>query len=205
MVTAYAALGRGGTIVEPYSIKRILDKEGKVLYERTPPTKARQVVSRSDVAQITAMMQSVIQNGTGQGAAIPYPAAGKTGTSQDFRDAWFIGFTSKYAGAVWFGNDDNTPTKRLTGGAAPARVWKEVMLKAQTKGGRSYGNFSDLDFFSHSFDDLLSNILSDNEDEEFNYNGGGLFNWFGGGSRDVPVGKEEEYTPLGRHQYDVNQ
>ena len=204
MVTAYAALGRGGTVVEPYSIKRVLDKEGKVLYERTPPTKARQVVSRSDVAQLTAMMQSVIQNGTGQGAAIPYPAAGKTGTSQDFRDAWFIGFTGKYAGAVWFGNDDNTPTKRLTGGSAPARVWKEVMLKAQTKGGRSYANFSDLDFFSHSFDDLLSNILSDNEDEGFSFGGGGLFNWFGGGSREIPLDKQDEYTPLGRHQYDVN-
>ena len=66
MATAYATLGRGGTAVEPYAIKRILDVDGNVLYERTPPRKARQVVARSDVAQLTAMMQSVIQNGTGR-------------------------------------------------------------------------------------------------------------------------------------------
>ena len=179
MVTAYATLGRGGSAVEPYSIKRILDKDGNVLYERVPPSKTRQVVSRSDVAQLTAMMQSVIQNGTGRGAAIPYPAAGKTGTSQDFRDAWFSGFTGKYATSIWFGNDDNSPTKRLTGGSAPAQVWKEVMLKAQTKGGRSYGNFSNFDGLGgHGFDDLLSRILSDNVDE--GYSGGGFFgSWFG--------------------------
>lgn len=206
MITAYGTIARGGTVVEPYSIKKITDADGVVLYERTPPTKARQVVSRSDATQITAMMQSVIQNGTGQGAAIPYAAAGKTGTSQDFRDAWFVGFTGKYVGAVWFGNDDNTPTKRLTGGSAPAVVWKEVMLKAQTKGGRSYANFSDFDFSSHSFDDLLSNILEDNEEDGFNFGGGGLFDWFGGGrSRDIQIGKEDEYTPLGRHQYDLNE
>lgn len=203
MATAYATLGRGGVAVEPYAIKRIIDRDNNVLYERVPPSKARQVVSGSDVAQITAMMQSVIQNGTGRGAMIPYPAAGKTGTSQDFRDAWFIGFTSKYAGAVWFGNDDNTPTKRLTGGSAPARVWKEVMIKAQSKGGRSYANFSDFDYSSHGFDDLLSRILTDNEDDGFNF-GGGLFGgWFGGGSRYVP--NDEEYTPLGRHQWDMNE
>ena len=175
MTTAYATLGRGGSAVDPYSIKRILDKEGNILYERIPPRKSQQVVAKSDVAQITAMMQSVIQNGTGRGAAIPYPAAGKTGTSQDFRDAWFIGFTEKYAGAVWFGNDDNSPTKRLTGGSAPAQVWKEVMIRAQTKGGNSYGNFSQFDSTEHSFDDLLSRILEDNSEET----SGIFFNWFG--------------------------
>jgi penicillin-binding protein 1A len=206
MATAYATIARGGTVVEPYAIKRITNTEGKVLYERTPPGSVRQVVSGRDVAQLTAMMQSVIQNGTGRAAAIPYAAAGKTGTSQDFRDAWFIGFTSKYVGAVWFGNDDNTPTKRLTGGSAPARVWKEVMLKAQTKGGRSYGNFSHFDFSTHSFDDLLSDILGSNEEESFNFGGGGLFNWFGGNgrTREIPVEEQDEYTPLGRHQYDLN-
>lgn len=182
MVTAYATLGRGGSAVEPYAIKKITDQDGNVLYERTAPDKARQVVSRADVAQVTAMMQSVIQNGTGQGAAIPYQAAGKTGTSQDFRDAWFIGFTNKYAAAIWFGNDDNSPTKRLTGGSAPAQVWKEVMLKAQTKGGRSYGNFTSFNP-DHSFDDLLSRILNDNADDDYRRSTS-WFNWFGGSSND---------------------
>lgn len=178
MVTAYATIGRGGSAVEPYAIKRILDKEENILYERAPPRKARQVVSRSDIMQITAMMQSVIQNGTGQGAAIPYPAAGKTGTSQDFRDAWFSGFTGKYAASIWFGNDDNSPTKRLTGGSAPAQVWREVMTKAQTRGGRSYANFSTFDGLEgHGFDDLLSRILAE---EDIYDDGGGFFgSWFG--------------------------
>lgn len=184
MVTAYATIGRGGSAVEPYAIKKITDQDGNVLYERKAPDTARQVVARSDVAQVTAMMQSVIQNGTGQGAAIPYQAAGKTGTSQDFRDAWFIGFTNKYAAAIWFGNDDNSPTKRLTGGSAPAQVWKEVMLMAQTKGGRSYGNFTSVNP-NHSFDDLLSRILTDNIDDGYERSrGGSWFNWFGSSSND---------------------
>ena len=176
MATAYATLGRGGSAVEPYSIKRILDKEENVLYERKVPIKSRQVVSRSDVMQITAMMQSVIQNGTGRAAAIPYPAAGKTGTSQDFRDAWFSGFSSKYAASIWFGNDDNSPTKRLTGGSAPAQVWREVMTKAQSRGGRSYANFSSFDQ-TNGFDELLARILGE-EDEQFRKSTG-FFGWFG--------------------------
>lgn len=182
MVTAYATLGRGGSAVEPFSIKRILDKDGNVLYERTPPTKEHQVINKSDVTQITAMMQSVIQNGTGRGAALSFPAAGKTGTSQGYRDAWFIGFTSRYAGAIWFGNDDNSPTKRLTGGSAPASVWREVMYRAQAQGGHAYSNFSAVNPLDseYGFDDLLSRILSEEESEN---NNGGLFSWFGNSSQ----------------------
>lgn len=221
MATAYAILGRGGLAVEPYAIKQITNKEGDVLYKREAPSKNRQVVASNDITQITAMMQSVIQNGTGKAASIPYPAAGKTGTSQDFRDAWFIGFTNKYAGAVWFGNDDNSPTKRLTGGAAPARVWREVMMMAQTKTSRTYGNFSNINlgegFGEHGFDNLLSGILNDDELEgEINNqnNDGGFFNWLGGltdgldhpnkntAPQDSPA---KEYTPRGRHQWDMNE
>jgi len=203
MATAYATLGRGGLAVDPFSIKTITNKDGEVLYKREAP---------NNVKQITAMMQSVIQNGTGKAASIPYSAAGKTGTSQDFRDAWFIGFTNKYAGAVWFGNDDNSPTKRLTGGSAPARVWKEVMMVAQTKGGRSYGNFSNINLGEHGFDDLLSKILNDVEldgaENNEDTSGGGFFDWLGGISgsstqkEDAP---SKEYTPLGRHQWKVNE
>ncbi len=193
MATAYATLGRGGNAVEPYSIKRVLDMDKNVLYKHTPPRRSRQVVAGSDIGQITAMMQSVIRNGTGQGAAIPYPAAGKTGTSQDFRDAWFIGFTGKYAGAIWFGNDDNSPTKRLTGGSAPAQVWKEVMMKAQSKGGKSYANFSNFNA-SHGFDDLLSRILGEESLEgENGQRGGGFFNWFGNSSPSQTTKKQGQW------------
>lgn len=221
MATAYSVLGRGGFAVEPYAIKRITNKDGEVLYQHEAPTKSRQVVASNDVTQITAMMQSVVRNGTGKAASIPYPAAGKTGTSQDFRDAWFIGFTNKYTGAVWFGNDDNSPTKRLTGGAAPARVWREVMMVAQTKSNATYGNFSNINFGEHGFENLLSGILNDGElndelnDESNNSSdGGGFFNWLEGitsgfdhpnndtKTRDQP---KKEYTPRGRHQWDMNE
>lgn len=203
MVTAYATIGRGGLAVEPYSIRRIKDKDGNILYERKSPRQTRQVVGKGDIMQITAMMQSVIQNGTGRAAAIPYPAAGKTGTSQDFRDAWFIGFSTKYAGAVWFGNDDNSETKRLTGGSAPAQVWREVMTRAQQQGGRSYSHFSDIETLEgeeSSFDSMLSRILNDSS---MNGERSGFWGWFNnsGPRNHAP----KEYTPRGRHQWDVNE
>jgi len=76
------------------------------------------------------MMQAVISEGTGRKAALDRPAAGKTGTTQDYRDAWFIGFTADYVAGVWMGNDDDTPTKHVTGGTLPAELWRQVMLAA---------------------------------------------------------------------------
>ncbi|NQZ13416.1 MAG: PBP1A family penicillin-binding protein [Alphaproteobacteria bacterium] len=195
MTTAYATLGRGGLAVEPFSIKRITDVEDNTLYEHEIERRARQVVEKSHISQITAMMESVVQNGTGQAAQIPYPAAGKTGTSQDFRDAWFIGFTPRYAAAIWMGNDDNSPTKRLTGGSGPARVWRETMMRAHTKrGGPTFSNFSGGNF-EGGFDDFLARILSEDDSSS---------GWgWGFGRKRVPEG--EEFTPLGRHQWDLNE
>lgn len=163
MATAYATLGRGGVAVEPFSITRITDMNGSVLYEQPKERDARQVVSRGYVYQLTGMMRSVVQFGTGQAAQGPYVAAGKTGTSQDFRDAWFIGFTDKYAAAVWFGNDDNSPMKRVTGGLIPAPVWREIMTVASIKPAKSYYAIRDVqtDF---NFNDLLGRIMGSEED-----------------------------------------
>jgi penicillin-binding protein 1A len=183
MVTAYSILGRGGQSVEPYSIKKISDTDGNILYERPPAPKSEQVVDQNAVRQLTAMMQSVIASGTGRGASIPYPAAGKTGTSQDFRDAWFVGFSTKYAAAIWFGNDDNSPTKRLTGGSAPAQVWREVMTTAQTRGGKSYGLFSNISYDKEdefAFHEMLARIAGENRFDPFNQ--GWFSNLFGDGS-----------------------
>ncbi|MCB1529925.1 MAG: PBP1A family penicillin-binding protein [Rhodospirillales bacterium] len=189
MATAYASLGRGGMAVEPFSIIRIKDSEDKVYYERPAHHQIRRVADRQNVYDLTTMMQSVMENGTGRGAQGPYIAAGKTGTSQDFRDAWFIGFTDRYAAAVWFGNDDNSPMKRVTGGATPARVWREIMTKATQKRARSYGSYTDVssDF---SFHDLMGRLLGEGE------GGSGL------SKRNTPEG--EDYTPLGRHKWDFN-
>ncbi len=186
MATAYATIGRGGLAIDPFSILKITDKDGNLLYERPKIYKARQVVARKNIYDLTTMMQSVIDNGTGAGARIPYPAAGKTGTSQDFRDAWFIGFTNRYTAAVWFGNDDNSPTKRVTGGLMPAPVWREIMMKAMQKPTRSYSSFVSVDQ-DFSFHDMIGRLL------------GGEFD----GPNRTRV-TQDEYTPLGRHQWDVN-
>jgi len=80
---------------------------------------------------MTTILRDVIETGTGHGAQLgSRQAAGKTGTSQDYRDAWFIGFTAQYTTGVWLGNDDNSPTKKITGGLLPVDVWKGFMVKA---------------------------------------------------------------------------
>jgi penicillin-binding protein 1A len=76
------------------------------------------------------MMTAVISHGTGRNAALSRPAAGKTGTTQDYRDAWFIGYTADLVAGVWFGNDDNAPMNKVTGGSLPAQTWRRFMLAA---------------------------------------------------------------------------
>ena len=79
---------------------------------------------------MTNLMTATVAWGSGKAADPGRPAAGKTGTSQDFRDAWFVGFTSDFVGGVWLGNDDGSPTGSVTGGSLPARLWKRVMVRA---------------------------------------------------------------------------
>lgn len=160
MVTAYATLGRGGMAVEPFAIVRIKDKQGKILFEQPSHRDGRQVVQKGLVYQLNGMMQSVVQFGTGQAAQGPYTAAGKTGTSQEFRDAWFIGFTNQYAGAVWVGNDDNSPMKRVTGGMIPASVWRDIMTIASSKPAKSYYSIGNVEN-DFSFQDLLGRLVGD--------------------------------------------
>jgi penicillin-binding protein 1A len=209
MATAYAILGRGGTTIEPYSIRRILDKEGTVLYERPIPPKSEQVIDQGALRQLTAMMQSVIRSGTGAAAAIPYPAAGKTGTSQDFRDAWFIGFSTKYSAAIWFGNDDNSPTKRLTGGSAPAQVWRDVMTKAQTKGGKSYGLFSDIAYDKEdefAFHDMLDGISNQSHERDI-FTNSWFSNLFGDGNNSTELDgrMRRQRKDMSRDKFKVNE
>ena len=131
MATAYASIARGGFVVVPYAITRIKDMDGRLVYERAPFASERRIVNEQSIANLIYMMEGVVQVGTGQGAAINgYRIAGKTGTSQDFRDAWFIGFSGNLICAVWVGNDDNSSMKSVTGGSLPARIWKETMTTA---------------------------------------------------------------------------
>jgi penicillin-binding protein 1A len=103
---------------------------GKLLYERKPDRLGRIVEPRA-VAMMNAMMQDTLLTGTARKAELPgWPAAGKTGTSQEFRDAWFIGYTGHLVAGVWLGNDDSSPTKKITGGGLPVEIWSRFMRSA---------------------------------------------------------------------------
>jgi penicillin-binding protein 1A len=100
------------------------------LYTRQPD-QLGQVIEPRHVAMMNTMMQETLISGTARKAEIPgWTAAGKTGTSQDFRDAWFIGYTANLVTGVWLGNDDNSPTKKATGGGLPVEVWTRFMRAA---------------------------------------------------------------------------
>ena len=134
MTAAYASIANGGEAIWPYAIREIRVDGGKVIYRHQPPGN-QQVVDRALAQQLTGMMRQAIDQGTGEKAALDRPAAGKTGTTQSFRDAWFVGFTPDYIATVWFGNDDNRPMNRVkdepvTGGSLPAETWAQIMAAA---------------------------------------------------------------------------
>jgi len=132
LTAGYAAFASGGMGVVPYAIVRIRTASGKVLYERKTSGLGR-VINPEQEADMTAMMVGTVVEGTGRQAALgERPVAGKTGTSQDYRDAWFVGFTADYVTAVWIGNDTGAPMKRATGGGLPARIFKAFMTKAES-------------------------------------------------------------------------
>jgi len=129
LTAAYGPFANGGFGVWPFGIQEIRDGRGKTLYRRTGAGPGRVVPARF-IAPMNRMLAHVISDGTGRNARLDRPAAGKTGTSQNYRDAWFIGFTADFIAGVWIGNDDGTPMKGLTGGGLPARLWAQVMRAA---------------------------------------------------------------------------
>ncbi|WP_262049257.1 transglycosylase domain-containing protein [Bradyrhizobium sp. Bra78] len=130
LVGAYAPFANGGLAVAPHVVTRIRTLGGKLLYMRQPDER-NQVIEPRYVGMMNAMMRETLISGTAKKAEIPgWPAAGKTGTSQDYRDAWFIGYTANLVTGVWLGNDDNSPTKKATGGGLPVEVWSRFMKAA---------------------------------------------------------------------------
>jgi penicillin-binding protein 1A len=130
MVGAYTPFANGGMAVSPHVVTKIRTDKGKLLYVR-PADQLARVIEPRYVAMMNAMMMETLISGTARKAEIPgWTAAGKTGTSQDFRDAWFIGYTANLVTGVWLGNDDNSPTKKATGGGLPVEVWTRFMRSA---------------------------------------------------------------------------
>jgi len=129
----YATIADQGVAITPYTIKEVKDSFGSDLYDNRYPQQ-REVVSAGTAYVVTTMLEDVIKHGTGYpNAIIGRPAAGKTGTTSDFRDAWFVGFTPDLVTAVWIGNDDNSPMRESYGGDIPARIWARFMKQALAK------------------------------------------------------------------------
>ncbi len=164
MATAYSVMANGGYRVFPYAITKIISADGELYYQR-PRTKLTQRMSApGPLNDLRRMMQSVVENGTGQRARLPfYPAAGKTGTSQDSRDAWFIGYTDELVGAVWLGNDDNSSTKAVTGGSFPAGIWQEVMIKSRG----AYRPVEADNFITSTFESLIGRWTGGAQNDNF--------------------------------------
>lgn len=134
LTTAYAVIASGGLKVKPYAISKVTDLEGRILYTYRPPPLQR-VIHPATAQTLTHMLQAVMTYGTGKKAALGWPAAGKTGTSQLHRDAWLVGFTSQLITGVWGGNDNNTPMDPTSGGAV-ARLWRLYMSETPQGGLR---------------------------------------------------------------------
>jgi len=130
MAQAYAAFSNGGDRVSAYGIERIRTAGGTVLYQRRAPA-VRPVIANPALGDLNRMLRSVIASGTGVHAAIPgYDLAGKTGTTSDYKDAWFCGFTGGLTAVVWMGRDDGAPMRKVTGGGAPTELWRSFMTVA---------------------------------------------------------------------------
>jgi len=163
MAQAYAPFANGGFLAKGYGIQRIRTAGGKVLYDHNLEKRAkRSVIGSPSLQYMNQMMREVVISGSGKRARVPnYDIAGKTGTTSDYRDAWFVGYTGGFVTAVWTGKDNNKPMKGVSGGGAPAGIWRSFMgqalprLKAQAiPGGYAAAQVEEPD----AIGDILSNL-----------------------------------------------
>ena len=129
LTAAFVPFANGGWRADVHFVRRVTTADGKVLYEHGAEAPKR-VVRPEVVGMMNRMMTETLEIGTARKAAFGWPAAGKTGTSQSSRDAWFVGYTANLTTGVWFGNDDGSPTKNITGGSLPAIAWRDFMTAA---------------------------------------------------------------------------
>lgn len=129
MTRAYASVARGGVAVMPYGIRRVTTSDGTLLYQHQDD-ESRVLVAPHVAAQMTDLLQGVVVQGTGRGAALGRPTAGKTGTTSSNKDGWFVGFSSGLTTGVWMGRDDNRVVSGLAGGRAPAKAFHDYMIRA---------------------------------------------------------------------------
>lgn len=131
MASAYGVLANQGVRAEPVAIVKVLDRNGKVIEQNSPREKA--VINERNAYILTDMMKGVLTHGTGAAANIGRPSAGKTGTTDDNKDAWFVGFTPDLVAAVWMGYDNDGYLSGVTGGTIPAKIWHSFMIQSAAK------------------------------------------------------------------------
>jgi len=130
LTAAYVPFANWGYSIAPHAIEAVYSNDGDVLYSRAAHEKKR-LLDTQTLGQINAMLQTVVRSGTGKAARIDgRDVAGKTGTTNDYRDAWFVGYTADFVTGIWVGNDDNSKMARVTGGTFPARIWHDYMSAA---------------------------------------------------------------------------
>lgn len=129
LTDAYVPFANGGYSAPPFMIEKVIADDGTVLYQRNNNIGPR-IIDERNVGMMNAMLSRTVEDGTAKRAQFGWPAAGKTGTGQNFRDAWFIGYTSNLITGVWFGNDDGKPMKRVFGSTLPVTAWKKFMAAA---------------------------------------------------------------------------
>lgn len=163
---AYGAFANGGYVVQPFGIERVETSRGKVVY-KAGKTKISHQLSLKTAAEMTAMLKTVITNGTGVGANIGKPAAGKTGTTDDNKDAYFVGYTPNIVTGVWVGSDDNTVmNKGIQGGTVPAIIWKDIMKVATEPYGKLDFNYPEVVLEPFKLNTANVEIIEQNEQEE---------------------------------------
>jgi penicillin-binding protein 1A len=128
MVNSYASIASGGNAVLPYSVEKISGDNDKILYQNQPDEPYK-IIEEKNVEAMKEILREVVKNGTGKAANVANNIYGKTGTSQNYRDAWFIGFNDNYVLGIWIGNDNNKPTNKITGGSLPAQLFSGIIKK----------------------------------------------------------------------------
>ncbi len=164
MVQAYGAIARKGKRRSLYGIDSIISEDGKLLYEGKKRIEKGSYGSRNAYKELINLMQKTVEEGTGKAARLQnFSLAGKTGTSQDYRDAWFIGFSDDIIAGVWMGNDDNSPTNNVTGGSLPAIAFAQniKILDESISTGVLGSQFEPFDLF----DSLLQKLGADEKKE----------------------------------------
>ncbi len=177
LTAAYVPFANGGFGVIPYIIHKVRLRDGTVLFRRDGSGPGR--IIRPDVlSDLNSMLTEVIRSGTGRAAQLErHRAAGKTGTSQESRDAWFVGYTSSLVTGIWVGNDKARSMDKVTGGNLPARIWHDVMAPAHARLPADGGYVPDEQLEQGAMDRLLSNLVPANENENAPRPGTGRSFW----------------------------